>query len=231
MTTDFVKLPLKLFCKSELFFHSTNFSAPDIFSYLGVNLEIWLDQLLSGTHSNKDHPIVLGKVHPSAFIEGRVFIDEGVVVEPTAYIKGPAIILKNSEVRHGAYIRGNVFIGANCVVGHATEVKSSIFCDEAKAGHFAYVGDSFLGRNVNLGAGTKLANLKLAHDEVFYKDPETHKRVGSGLKKFGSVIGDNVQTGCNAVLSPGTLLLPDTAVMACEHFHGTLLKGIHRGKN
>ena len=230
MTQSSLPLSLATFCKIEDFYHSSNFSSPLIFDYLGKNLEIWLDKLLSGLNVKSNSPLILGQVHPGAYIEGKVFIDKDVTVEPTAFIKGPAVILRGSEVRHGAYLRGNVFVGSKCVVGHTTEIKSSVFCDEAKAGHFAYVGDSFLGRNVNLGAGTKLANLKLAHDEVCYKDPESGARIQSGLKKFGAILGDHVQTGCNAVLSPGTLLLPRTAVMSCEHYHGTLVKGIYRGK-
>lgn len=231
MTLANIRLPLNTFCKSETFYHQSNFSSQDVFYYLGENLALWLQKILEATYGSKDSPVVRGKVHSGAYLEGQVFIDEGVTVEPTAYIKGPAVILKGTEVRHGAYIRGNVFVGSGCVVGHTTEVKSSVFCDGAKAGHFSYIGDSFLGPNVNLGAGTKLANLKLAPSEVFYKDPATGNRVGSGLKKFGAILGDEAQTGCNAVLSPGTLLLPRTAVMSCEHYQGTLLKGIYRGKS
>lgn len=191
------------------------------FELLGDNLKTWLSNLLTKLGVG-NQPLVLGKVHPQALVEGRVYISEGAVVEPTAYIQGPAYIGPDSEVRHGAYIRGNVYVGKGCVVGHATEVKSSVFFDGAKAGHFAYVGDSILGRNVNLGAGTKLANLKLKGDIVAYIDPRTKKKVKSSLRKFGAVIGDNVQTGCNSVLSPGSLLLPNTSVMPCAHHFGTL---------
>jgi NDP-sugar pyrophosphorylase family protein len=166
-------------------------------------------------------------VSPHAVIEGAVYIAPGAKVEPTAYIKGPCIIGPDTEVRHGAYIRGNVFVGKGCVVGHATEVKSSVFLDGAKAGHFAYVGDSILGPGVNLGAGTKLANLKLKKNEVRLEDPDTGKFFGTGLKKFGAVIGRGVQVGCNAVLSPGTLLLPGALVTPCAHIIGTKGKGIH----
>src|SRR5262249_35922089 len=115
-----------------------------------------------------------------------------------------------------------------CVVGHATEVKSSLFFDHAKAGHFAYVGDSILGRDVNLGAGTKLANLALSRREVRVKHPISGALVGSGLTKLGAILGDKAQTGCNAVLNPGTLLLPGTAVMPCVSFRGTLKEGLAR---
>jgi NDP-sugar pyrophosphorylase family protein len=149
-------------------------------------------------------------------------------VEPTAYIQGPCVIGPGAEIRHGAYIRGHAWIGAKAVVGHTTEVKGAVFFDNAKAGHFAYVGDSLLGQNVNLGAGTKLANLKLKGDEVRVKHPLSGELIRTGLRKFSAIIGDNAQTGCNSVLSPGTLLLPNTAVLPCVHYLGTLTKGFAR---
>ena len=112
-------------------------------------------------------PRVLGTVDDRAYLVGvGIHIAESAVVEPGAYVRGPCIIGRNSQVRHGAYLRGNVVIGEGCVVGHATEVKSSILLDGAKAGHFAYVGDSILGNDANLGAGTKLANLRLDGAEI-----------------------------------------------------------------
>ena len=191
------------------------------FALLGDPLKIWLSNLLTKLGVG-NQTLVYGKVHPQAILEGRVYIAEGANVEPTAYIQGPAYIGPGTEVRHGAYIRGNVYVGQNCVVGHCTEVKSSVFFDGAKAGHFAYVGDSLLGRDVNLGAGTKLANLKLNGTEVFFIDPETRKKTTSTLHKFGSILGDSVQTGCNSVISPGSLLLPHTSILPCAHYHGTL---------
>ena len=139
----------------------------------------------------------------AVLMDDRIQVGKGCVVEPGALIKGPAVILDRTEIRQGAYIRGDVLIGEACVVGHATEVKCSVMLGGSKAGHFAYVGDSLLGR-VNLGAGTKLANLKIVESEVFvHLKGEKHK---TGLKKFGAVLGDGVETGCNSVTSPGTLL-------------------------
>lgn len=152
-----------------------------------------------------------GEKLEGAVLEAGVFIksekvcfERGVRVEAFSYIEGPAFFSENTQIRHGAYIRGSVYTGKNCVIGHTTEVKNSIFLKEAKAAHFAYVGDSILGSNVNLGAGTKLANLKFTKKEVnfYFKD----KLIKTGLKKFGAILGDNCQTGCNAVLQPGTLL-------------------------
>lgn len=207
---------------NELFLPTKQTVFPNnAFDLLGDNLKTWLSNLLTKLGVG-NQVLALGRIHPQAILEGRVYIAEGASVEATAYIQGPTYIGPGTEVRHGAYIRGNVYVGKDCVVGHATEVKSSVFFDDAKAGHFAYVGDSILGRHVNLGAGTKLANLKLRGDEVAYIDPQTRKKAKSQLRKFGAVIGDGVQTGCNSVLSPGSLLLPNTTVMPCAHHFGTL---------
>ncbi len=136
--------------------------------------------------------------------DDEIEIGPGSLVEPGAFIRGPAVLGACTEVRQAAYIRGEVLIGSGCVVGHATEVKSSIFLDGAKAGHFAYVGDSILGRDVNLGAGTKLANLKIIPGNVEIPLPDG--RVDTGRRKFGAVLGDESETGCNSVTSPGVLL-------------------------
>lgn len=151
-----------------------------------------------------------GDVVPAAVIyEGAILFDDaiqldpGAVVEPGAMIKGPTIIGPNTEVRHAAYIRGNVLIGANCVVGHTTEMKHSVMLGNSAAGHFAYIGDSILG-DVNLGAGTKIANLKITESEVAITvDGQRHE---TGLRKFGAILGDGVELGCNTVTLPGALV-------------------------
>ncbi len=199
------------------------------FDLLGKPLTRWLEEMLCALGCNQD-PVIEGTVEAGAIVRGQVYIAKGAIVEPTAMISGPTYIGPNSEIRHGAYIRGSVYIGKDCVVGHTTEVKGSCFFDGAKAGHFAYIGDSILCREVNLGAGTKLANLKLTNDEVSYRHPSSDELVSSGLRKFGSLLADHVQTGCNAVLSPGSVLMKNTAVFPCVHFHGTLKKGYARGK-
>ncbi len=138
------------------------------------------------------------------FQGNQIRIGKGVLIEPGALIKSPTIIGDQTEVRHGAYIRGNCLIGRNCVVGHVTEVKHTIFLDGAKAGHFAYLGDSVLGNQVNLGAGTKLANLRFVTGDISIAVPGD--MIKTGLRKFGAILGDHVQTGCNSVTNPGTLL-------------------------
>jgi len=141
---------------------------------------------------------------------GAVLWDEaialgpGAVVEPGALIKGPTIIGAHTEVRQGAYMRGKCMVGDRCVVGHTTEMKGSVMLDDAKAGHFAYIGDSILGRNSNLGAGTKLANLKIKPGSVQIEIDG--QLVDTGLRKLGAILGDDVQIGCNAVTNPGALI-------------------------
>lgn len=140
----------------------------------------------------------------SVFTDNRIQIGKGVFIESGTMIKGPSIIGDYTEVRQGAYIRGNCLIGSNCVIGHTTEVKHSIFLDGSKAGHFAYIGDSILGRNVNLGAGTKLANLRFSSGNVSIKIEDIS--INTGMRKLGAIIGDNSQTGCNSVTNPGALI-------------------------
>ena len=149
----------------------------------------------------------------AVLFDSNIYIGEGTVVEPGALIKGPTIIGNNTEVRQGAYLRGNCLVGNRCVVGHTTEVKNSIMLDDAKAGHFAYIGDSILGNNVNLGAGTKLANLKIINVEM--KLRVAGKIYKTGLRKLGAILGDNTETGCNSVTSPGTLLGKASLVYPC----------------
>jgi NDP-sugar pyrophosphorylase family protein len=164
-------------------------------------------------------PEIRGQVMPGAYLVGdKIFIDEGSVIEAGALIKGPAYIGKNTQVRHGAYVRERVLVGDNCVVGHATEIKDCIMLDGAHAAHFAYLGDSILGNHVNLGAGTRLANLKLDNSGVKIRLPE--RIYDTGLRKLGAIVGDRVQTGCNTVTNPGTLLAPDCRVYALSSPRG-----------
>lgn len=154
----------------------------------------------------KDGVILKGAsiIHAGAFLmDDDIFIGKNTVIEPAALIKGPTIIGDGTEIRHGAYIRGDVLVGNDCVVGHTTEVKSSVMLGDSKAGHFAYIGDSILG-SVNMGAGTKLANLKMIDSPIVVNaGGQSYK---TGLRKFGAILADGVETGCNSVTSPGTLL-------------------------
>ena len=147
-----------------------------------------------------------------AVIQGtRIAIGRGVLIEGGATIKSPTIIGDCTEVRQGAYIRGYCLVGRRCVVGHATEVKHSIFLDDAKAGHFAYLGDSIIGNGANLGAGTKCANLRFipGNVQVSYGGA-LHN---TGMRKFGAILGDKAQTGCNSVTSPGSVIARGSFLM------------------
>lgn len=151
-----------------------------------------------------------------------ISIGPGTVIEPGSFIQGPCVLGKGCFVRHGAYIRGFCLAGDECVIGHATEVKHAIFLNRAKAAHFAYVGDSILGNEVNLGAGTKCANLRFDHSEVYVNcDGE---RLPTGLKKLGAIFGDQSQTGCNAVTNPGTLFAKEASCYPCANVGGVVLK-------
>lgn len=168
-------------------------------------------------------PEILGRVAPGAFVSDRVWLGPGAVVEPGAVIKGPAIIGAGTVVRHGAYIRESCLIGRDCVVGHATEIKRSVMLDGSQAPHFNYVGDSILGRRTNLGAGTRCANMKSDHTSVVVRAGEC--AVDTRLTKLGVVLGDDVQTGCNVVTSPGTLVGP-----GCRVYAGAVLRGVYPPK-
>jgi UDP-N-acetylglucosamine diphosphorylase / glucose-1-phosphate thymidylyltransferase / UDP-N-acetylgalactosamine diphosphorylase / glucosamine-1-phosphate N-acetyltransferase / galactosamine-1-phosphate N-acetyltransferase len=149
-----------------------------------------------------------------------ISIGEGTIVEPGAYIKGPCIIGKGCHIRHGAYIRGDVIIGDRSVVGHTTELKHSILLNDAHAAHFAYIGDSIIGNHVNLGAGTKCANLRLDGGKVMVHIG--HETLSTGLRKFGAIIGDSCQVGCNVVLNPGTILGKEVHSYPACALHGTI---------
>ncbi len=151
----------------------------------------------------------------------QIDIGEGALVEGGALIKSPAIIGDYTEIRQGAYLRGYCLTGRRCVVGHTTEVKHSIFLNDAKAGHFAYLGDSILGQDANLGAGTKFANLKFLGGTVSIRTEDG--TVDTGRRKFGAILGDHAQTGCNSVTNPGTvigqggILMPNTTAASGYH--------------
>jgi acetyltransferase-like isoleucine patch superfamily enzyme len=169
-------------------------------------------------------PGIRGEVEPGAYVADDVELSEGARVEAGAYIRGPALIGPGTEVRQGAYIRGNVLTGTDCVIGHASECKSAVFLDGAKAPHFAYVGDSILGADVNLGAGVRLANLKMVPGTVTVRLADG-TRVDTGMPKLGALVGDRSQIGCNAVTSPGTVVGPDCIVYASVSVQGYVPPG------
>lgn len=141
---------------------------------------------------------------PGASIGDRVVIGAGTVVEPGVMIKGPAIIGKNCHIRHNAYIRENVIIGDGCVVGNSSELKNALLFNGAQVPHFNYIGDSILGHKAHLGAGVICSNLKSLPGNVTVTVNGVPQ--DTGLRKFGALVGDGVEVGCNSVLNPGSIL-------------------------
>ena len=159
-----------------------------------------------------------------------IYIGKGTILEPTAIIKGPAVIGNNCEIRQGAYLRGHILTGNHCVLGHATEIKNSIIMDHAEMGHFNYIGDSILGSYVNLGAGTKLANLQFRSIQEKHEGkihpihiPIMGETVDTQMGKMGAILGYYVEMGCNSVTSPGTLVGKNSRVYP----NTTLPKGFY----
>ena len=155
-----------------------------------------------------------------AWIGKDVFIGEGTVVEDGAMIKGPAIIGRNCEIRHGAYIREHVIVGDDCLVGNACELKHAVLFNGCDVPHFNYVGDSVLGYQAHLGAGVKISNLKITRGNVTVE--LDGQPFDTGLRKFGAMIGDHANAGCNAVLNPGTILGRNSLVYPNVNWRGIL---------
>lgn len=147
-----------------------------------------------------------GNLSPARFEKkGKdIWIAKSATVAPTASLTGPLIIDEGAEIRHCAFIRGNAIIGKNCVVGNSTEVKNSILFDEAKAPHYNYVGDSILGYKAHMGAGSITSNVK--SDSTLVEVHYGVQKMRTGLRKFGAVLGDNVEIGCGTVMNPGSVI-------------------------
>ena len=173
-------------------------------------------------------PLLQNRCVGRAYIGEQVFIGEGTVVEDGVMIKGPAIIGRDCQIRHNAYIREQVIIGDNCVVGNSCEVKNSLLFNNAVAPHFNYIGDSILGYRSHLGAGVKISNLKVTRSNVVIQ--HGGDRLETGLRKFGALIGDRTEIGCNAVLNPGSILGRDCLVYPNVSWRGVLPAG-HIAKN
>ena len=134
----------------------------------------------------------------------NVWVAKSAKVAPTALINGPAIIGKNAEVRHCAFIRGNAIVGEGAVVGNSTELKNVILFNKVQVPHYNYVGDSILGYKAHMGAGSITSNVKSDKTLTTVKTPEGP--IETGLKKFGAMLGDEVEVGCGSVLNPGTVI-------------------------
>lgn len=149
-------------------------------------------------------PKIEGTIEDGVTITGALSVGKGTVIKSGTYIEGPCIIGKNAKIGPHAYIRGATTIGDDCHIGHATEIKNSVILQGTKIPHFNYIGDSIIGSNCNFGAGTKIANLRHDHGPVKVCGKNT------GRKKFGAVIGDNVQFGINCSVNTGSLISSDT---------------------
>lgn len=154
----------------------------------------------------------------TAWIGEDVFIGKGTRIDDGVMIKGPAIIGENCEIRHGAYIRENAIIGDNCVIGNSSEIKNSLLFNGCQVPHFNYVGDSILGHKAHLGAGVVLSNLKVVAGNVIIK--HDGQEIDTGLRKFGAMIGDQVDIGCNSVLNPGSVIGRNTTMYPCTNWRG-----------
>ena len=154
----------------------------------------------------KDLILNLGPTLGEAYTEvaPAVWVHNTAVVAPTAYLGAPCIIGAGTEVRHCAYIRGSALVGENCVVGNSVELKNVILFDNVQVPHYNYVGDSILGYKSHMGAGAVTSNVK--SDKTLVTVRSGDERIETGLKKFGAMLGDHVEVGCNSVLNPGTVI-------------------------
>jgi UDP-N-acetylglucosamine diphosphorylase/glucosamine-1-phosphate N-acetyltransferase len=190
-------------------------------SYQVVNE--WLDltypwQLLTANERTLSHmqPLCSGEVEPNVVMKGAVSIGQGTVVRSGSYIVGPVIIGKNCDIGPNCYIRPSTSIANNCHIGAAVEIKNSIVMSGTKIPHFNYVGDSIIGEDCNLGAGTKIANLKLDKSNIKVNEIDTQRR------KLGAIIGDRVETGINSSINVGTLIGNDTFIGPGALAHGII---------
>lgn len=156
-------------------------------------------------------------------VEEDVWIAKSATIAKTATINGPAIIGPDTEVRPGAFIRGNALIGAGCVVGNSTEIKNDILFNNVQVPHYNYVGDSILGCKSHMGAGSITSNVKSDKKLVVVKGEEG--QIETGLKKFGAMLGDEVEVGCGSVLNPGTVIGPHTNIYPLSSVRGVVPAG------
>ena len=175
-----------------------------------------INSIPSWDDSDKPWPI-LGKslrsqIEDFVGAENGIFVHEDASIGEFVRIEGPCYIGAGAEIRHAAYIRGGSWICENAIVGHATEIKNSLLLPRSKAPHFNYVGDSILGFGVNLGAGTKLSNVRNDRGRIFVRLWGGEK-IDTGMNKLGALIGDGSQLGCNVVTNPGALIGPNSMII------------------
>ncbi len=175
---------------------------------------------ISGYLKENARSRLLNRCEGKAWIGENVSIGEGTVVEDGAMIKGPAIIGRNCQIRHNAYLREDVIIGDECVVGNSCELKNVLLFNNCQVPHFNYVGDSILGHKAHLGAGVILSNVKVIKGNVMVEVEGS--RVDTGLRKFGALLGDHTDIGCNSVLNPGSIIGRGSLIYPCTNWRGVL---------
>ncbi len=153
-------------------------------------------------------------------VKPQVWVHKTAAVAPTAFLGAPCIIGAGTEVRHCAFVRGSALVGENCVVGNSVELKNVILFDNVQVPHYNYVGDSILGYKSHMGAGSLTSNVKSDKTLVVAKSAE--EQIPTGLKKFGAMLGDHVEVGCNSVLNPGTVIGPNTNIYPTSCVRGVV---------
>lgn len=178
----------------------------------------------------KDLILTIGKsLDPQVYeeVKEHVWVAKSATVYPTAWLNGPCIIGERTEVRHGAFVRGNALVGNDCVVGNSVELKNVILFNHVQVPHYNYVGDSILGVYSHMGAGSITSNVKSDKQLVVVKGGD--EKIETGLKKFGAMLGDHVEVGCNSVLNPGTVIGRNSNVYPTSCVRGVIpANSIHK---
>lgn len=202
-------------CRIENLFNLEQTIAKDIFEGVTYPWEV-LPKI-------EEFIISLGKTLDKNEYEEKgenIWIAKSAKVAPTAYIAGPAIIGKNAEIRHCAFIRGKAIVGEGAVVGNSTELKNVILFNKVQVPHYNYVGDSILGYKSHMGAGSITSNVKSDKKLVIVKNDK--EQIETGLKKFGAILGDEVEVGCSSVLNPGTVIGKHTNIYPLSSVRGVV---------
>ncbi len=221
------------------FFDLDDLDDPEISSFLSCDY-LWdavagISELSKQLHSGPSE--ILGRVEGAFVSSKNVYVDTSAIVEPTAFIGPNCYVGPGAVVRHGAYLRSDVVMLRGSLIGHSSEARNALLLPDASAPFFAYIGDSILGRGVNLGSGTVLSNLPVTSVKDEVTGARTHIQIehdgsvwDTGLPKFGAVLGDWCETGCNSVLHPGaivgprSLIYPLTSVRKGVYPAGSILK-------
>ena len=176
---------------------------------LSTTFELGIFQVASRMARDEESPCQT--LNDADLSKGGVFVHQEAKVHTNVRFEGPVYVEEGAEIRHGAYIRPGTYISKGCVIGHCTEIKNSLMLPFSKAPHFNYVGDSILGNGTNIGAGVKLSNVRFDRRNILVQI-ENNQRIDSQLKKFGAMVGDRSEIGCNVVTNPGSIIPPQSAI-------------------